>query len=61
MTARLCGFALLALLAAGCSPAWSPPSKGATSPSARCLNEPGRSENYSQDRPLFFLFCVQTP
>jgi len=54
------GLALLALVViAGCSPV--PYQSGSNVPRTRCLNEPGRTENYGQDRPLFYLLCVQTP
>lgn len=58
--ATLGGALLLALTLAGC--AASGPTRAAGSgsvspPHVRCLNEPGAGP----DRPLFFLFCVQSP
>ncbi len=61
MTRWIPALALIAVAAAGCSNGYTPPPSGSTVPQARCLNEPGRSGSYSQDRPLFYLFCVQTP
>ena len=61
MTLRIAALALLAIAAAGCANGYTPPPNTSTMPQARCLNEPGRSGNYSQDRPLFYLLCVQTP
>jgi hypothetical protein len=59
VTVRAGVLVLLALAAAGCgSPTYNTSNNA---PSARCLNEPGRTENYSQDRPLFFFFCAQSP
>jgi len=53
---------LLALLVlavfTGCATgASSPPSRGSQSPRARCLSDP----NETGARPLFFLFCVESP
>ena len=61
MTRFLPALALVAVAAAGCSNGYAPPPSSSTAPQARCLNEPGRSGSYSQERPLFYLFCVQTP
>jgi hypothetical protein len=42
----------------GCSAmASSPPPRGAQPPRARCLSDP----NEAGSRPLFFLFCVESP
>jgi hypothetical protein len=50
---------LLVLVAvAGCATAASsPPPRGSQSPRARCLSNP----NETGARPLFFLFCVESP
>ena len=54
---RLLVLVLLAALA-GCSvPSSSPPSRGSQSPRVRCLNNP----NEGDTRPMFFLFCAETP
>jgi hypothetical protein len=47
----------LALAAAGCATGGGAAPAGSSAPHARCLSEP-RS---GPDRPLFFLFCVQSP
>ena len=41
----------------GCSTVASPPPRGAQAPRARCLADP----NEGGARPLFFLFCVESP
>jgi hypothetical protein len=46
-----------ALTFAGCAPAGS---SSSSSPSVRCVDEPGRGSSGEQ-RPLFFLFCAQSP
>jgi hypothetical protein len=52
--------ALLTLLL-GCSSSSSPPPqqhpRAGTTPRVRCVSDPTES----QTRPLFFLFCVQSP
>lgn len=50
---------LLALVAsiAGCTAVTSPPPRGTQAPRARCLSNP----NEGGARPLFFLFCVESP
>jgi hypothetical protein len=59
MTVRL-ALALLALtFTAGCAaPAYPVRSE---SPSVRCLGQPGRGQDYGGSRPLFFLFCAESP
>jgi hypothetical protein len=52
----LLGFALL--LTACAMPTGARSSDG---PRTRCLTSPGRSETYASDRPLFFLFCIESP
>jgi hypothetical protein len=49
---------LLVLLAAvtGCATG-APPPRQSTAPRARCLTDP----NEGGTRPLFFLFCVESP
>jgi hypothetical protein len=49
------------LVVAGC--AMPPPSSssGSYAPQTRCLTQPQRSENYASDRPMFFLFCAESP
>ena len=49
---------LLAALAGGCaSPAPSASPRGSSSPRVRCLSNP----NEGDTRPMFFLFCAETP
>lgn len=31
------------------------------SPSLRCMNDPGRGQSLDATRPIFFLFCAQSP
>jgi hypothetical protein len=35
--------------------------RSSEAPSLRCLNEPGRGQSADSSRPLFFLFCAQSP
>jgi hypothetical protein len=51
---------LLVLVAvAGCSTTYqSPPPRASVPPRTRCLSDPGESGG---TRPLFFLFCVESP
>ncbi len=37
------------------------PRRGSDTPAVRCVNEPGRGQSLEVTRPLFFLFCVQSP
>jgi hypothetical protein len=37
------------------------PRRSSDSPSVRCVNEPGRGGSLDANRPLFFLFCAQSP
>jgi len=66
------GALALALFAIGCAgPVGSrPPASDAGR--TRCLSQPGRGESYDRrddaaglrqpfDRPLFFLFCIESP
>jgi hypothetical protein len=50
---------VLTLLAlAGCAAgSASPPSRGSQAPRTRCLSDP----NETGARPLFFLFCIESP
>jgi predicted small lipoprotein YifL len=50
---------LLAVLAAvaGCATYGPPPPRESQAPRARCLNDP----NETGTRPLFFLFCIESP
>jgi hypothetical protein len=45
------------LTLAGCAPVGS---SSGSSPSVRCMDEPGRGSSGEQ-RPLFFVFCAQSP
>lgn len=50
--------AFLVLVAlAGCAAPSSPPPRGSQAPRVRCLADP----NEGHTRPLFFLFCVESP
>ncbi|HEY7437566.1 MAG TPA: hypothetical protein VIE41_20660 [Methylomirabilota bacterium] len=37
------------------------PRRPSDSPTVRCVNEPGRGQSLDVTRPLFFLFCAQSP
>jgi hypothetical protein len=52
--------ALAALALAACATVDSP-RRSAESPTLRCVNEPGRGQSLDASRPLFFLFCAQSP
>jgi hypothetical protein len=59
VTRALLVLALLAVLA-GCAASKPPPQqypRSGTSPRARCVANPNEGEL----RPLFFLFCVESP
>lgn len=49
-----------ALILAACATGTAP-RRSAESPSLRCVNEPGRGQSSDSSRPLFFLFCAQSP
>jgi hypothetical protein len=51
----------LGLVVVGC--AMPPPSSSGNSPGprSRCLTQPQRGEDYAPDRPLVYLFCVESP
>jgi hypothetical protein len=49
-----------ALTLAACTTAESP-RHASDSPTVRCVNEPGRGGSLDATRPLFFLFCAQSP
>ena len=50
----------LAFTLAACATVDSP-RRSSDSPSVRCVNEPGRGGSLDATRPLFFLFCAQSP
>jgi hypothetical protein len=49
-----------ALTLAACATVDSP-RRSSDSPTVRCLNEPGRGGALDATRPLFFIFCAQSP
>jgi hypothetical protein len=49
-----------ALILAACAVVDSP-RRSSDSPTVRCLNEPGRGGSIESTRPLFFIFCSQSP
>jgi hypothetical protein len=49
-----------ALVLAGCATVTAP-RRSSESPSLRCVNEPGRGQSADSSRPLFFVFCAQSP
>jgi hypothetical protein len=58
MTCLRPAIVLLVLAAiSGCAAGYSPPERASHVPRARCLADP----NETGARPLFFLFCIETP
>jgi hypothetical protein len=51
----------LALAAVACAAPTGSTSYSYDGPRTRCLSQPGRGESYSGERPLFFLFCIESP
>jgi hypothetical protein len=60
MISRLTGLLGILLLAAGCMEP-VPSNSNPNAPRTRCLQAPQRSENYTQERPMFYLFCAESP
>ena len=56
-TRRLLLLVLLAAVA-GCASYAPPPPRQSTAPRTRCLSDPNETGGL---RPLFFLFCVESP
>jgi hypothetical protein len=50
-----------AALALGACATVDSPRRSSESPTLRCVNEPGRGQALDASRPLFFLFCAQSP
>ena len=48
-----------ALVLAACSTVDQP--RRPDSPSLRCMNDPGRGQSLDATRPIFFVFCAQSP
>jgi len=59
------GRILVALVAglslAACAAVESPRRSSESSPALRCVNDPGHGQSVDASRPLFFLFCIQSP
>jgi hypothetical protein len=53
--------ALAAALALAACATVESPRRSSESPALRCVNEPGRGQSLEATRPLFFLFCAQSP
>jgi hypothetical protein len=51
---------MVATLASGCASA-APGGRTASPPRVRCLDEISRPGAADSPRPLFFLFCMQSP
>ena len=50
------------IVLAGCATAPSSrESRGGGSPRVRCLSDPSRDDASVSGRPLFFLFCMESP
>lgn len=59
---RVIALLISATVLAGCASAPSSrESRGGSSPRVRCLSEPLRDDASVSGRPLFFLFCVESP
>ncbi len=54
----LLALSLLAVIAGCAAPTYPVRSQ---SPTVRCLGQPERGETYTTSRPLFFLFCAESP
>jgi hypothetical protein len=57
---RALALLLLLVVLAGCASSSPPPQqypRSSTSPRARCVSDP----HETQTRPLFFLFCIESP
>jgi hypothetical protein len=61
MMGRVMALLGLALLAVGCAAPSPSSSSSSYGPRSRCLAQPQRGENYAPDRPLVYLFCVESP
>jgi len=49
-----------ALVLAACATV-DQPRRSSDSPSLRCMNDPGRGQSLEATRPIFFVFCAQSP
>jgi hypothetical protein len=49
-----------ALVLAACATV-DQPRRSSESPSLRCMNDPGRGQSLDRTRPIFFVFCAQSP
>jgi hypothetical protein len=49
-----------ALVLAACATV-DQPRRSSDSPSLRCMNDPGRGQSLDATRPIFFVFCAQSP
>jgi hypothetical protein len=63
---RLAALAVLCMAFAGCGSAaydsgsGTSAQRGSSSPRVRCLSDPAR-DDASGNRPLFYLFCAESP
>lgn len=55
--ARIIALVAVTLALAACAPVGG---SSSSSPSVRCVDEPGRGSS-GENRPLFFVFCAQSP
>jgi hypothetical protein len=60
MIGRVATLLGILLLTAGCTEP-VPYGSNSNAPRTRCLQAPQRSENYTQERPMFYLFCAESP
>ena len=50
-----------AFVLAACATVDQPRRSSSDSPSLRCMNDPGRGQSLDATRPIFFVFCAQSP
>jgi hypothetical protein len=58
MTCARLGLIVALGILSGCASYTPPPPTASSAPRTRCLANPGESDSL---RPLFFLFCVESP
>ncbi len=59
LSGRILVILVTAVVVAACSTVDQP--RRSDSPSLRCMNDPGRGQSLDATRPLFFIFCAQSP
>jgi hypothetical protein len=59
LSGRILVVVVTAVVLAACSTVDQP--RRSDTPSLRCANDPGRGRSLDATRPLFFIFCAQSP